>query len=174
MPKRVIYIKNPSDGSSHFRTILGDMIRSLGGTGSPKAAPRERPKAPPVPRQPTTTGGIPDINTYMPGATPGYNPSWFAGTRDTYTPDYGTLPGYGIGPYQTEFTPGWQTPNSLAAQLFIIAQGFDYNTGNPIPRFGEPGWGYSSLLVGGYSEPFGPPPPAGLIVRRRLWYPFQD
>lgn len=179
--RRIIYIKNPSQGS-HFRTIsssggsFNTVLNKIIGksTGDANKEPRPLPGTGPV--QP---GFYANPRGYLPNRTaPG---SWAINNpedEDTDNPwlspyaNSEPLPGYGVGPYEQEFTPPWEEPESLAGQLLIIAQGYDPATGEPSPRFGEPGYHTYNFLSGKHKMPFGNAQPAQILQRRPLWYPF--
>jgi hypothetical protein len=68
-------------------------------------------------------------------ATPTSN--WFVSTPAA--PNYGTLPDYGVGPYQQEWTPFFEPASTLLGALYDIAQGVDPNTGEILAPYGTTG-----------------------------------
>jgi hypothetical protein len=137
MPRRIIYIQNPSSGS-HFRTL----DRSGGGSHyTPRPRAPRAPTAPRTPRAPTTPpvfdNDVGDQNGYLPGYTPPAN--WWIHNAKPTPPNYGSYNGPGVGPYNTQFTPAFEQASTLLGELYDIAQGIDPYTGNTLPPYGTPG-----------------------------------
>jgi hypothetical protein len=152
-------MKNPTYGS-HFRTIGGS-------GGKPPKSPKP-PKNRPTPPPPFTvgTGGQP-----LPTAPR----NWFIHQPEPWTPNFGNLPGYGVGPYEQQFTEWYTPPETLAGQLWaILIIGIDAHNGMPIPIQGQPGY-IGAFEIGFSINPedweFGPPPSAP-TGPGHFWNPF--
>lgn len=126
MPRRIIYIKNPKEGSN-FRTIDAD-----GGGPKPPRPGLPRPpkgKRPSPPKYPLTlTGG----GIYKPPPS-----NWFI--HQPGKPNYGNLPNYGVGPYEQTWTSDFVPPTTIWGDLYLIAMGVDPATGNILHGWGTPG-----------------------------------
>jgi hypothetical protein len=165
--RRIIYIKNPDQGS-HFRTLDGG-----GGTGGGGRQPRA-PRTPGAPRIPHVPGGT--YQNQGNGAIYNRAPSdWAIGTRDTsYPGPAGTLPNRGRPYYELPDIDIWMEPESIWIQMLLIAQGVDPYSGQPIPMRWEPGWvAMNPLNPSGESNsyPYGKPRAGGLPQNRLYWYP---
>lgn len=138
MPKgpltRVIYIKNPTDGGSHFRTVSGKYAPRKG-----KAPKSKRPKHL-GPRTVTLTGGA----RYKTAAS-----NWFIYTPPPSTLNYGVLPNEGTEPYSTQFleTPqGFGGTRPLRTWELILGGTIASIIGFTIPAgaFGTSGMGIAA------------------------------
>ena len=198
--RRVIYIKNPRQGSSHFITIEG----GGGGGGGPRPGPRPPRSGPPTDRNPILdnveewlTGGGDKGDGWkplppgegIPGRPAGsvtltggaiYNmpaSNWYL-YDDEGQPNYGSYEGPGVGPYEQTFSPGWIQPRTLGGQLWtIIVNNRDIYSGQTIPRRGQPG--YSDIFAekfsaypGGYHKELVKQIPRGRPTSNP-WNPFE-
>lgn len=152
MPRRVIYIKNPTRGS-HFRTIEGGKtggasgkVISLGpnlmdpiiewmlrgGSNAPKKKAKKAKGIPYTPGIFIGTGGA----RYK---TAGKN--WFKAPLEP-----GVIP-YGLSDmiehlaalYEQQYTQDFQPALTILGALYDLSQGIDPNTGDIMPAFGTPG-----------------------------------
>ncbi len=135
MPRRIIYLRNPSAGS-HFRTLGGSSGAPRTGTSRTRSS---KPSLPPNTYQ-TSTGA-----RYK--TTPG---NWAINNADPsyihYADlDYGdgihptNLGPFGAGAYQQQWTADFEPASTLLGQLYDIAQGYDPDTGAGLPNMNTPG-----------------------------------
>jgi hypothetical protein len=133
MPRRVIYIRNPREGSN-FRTLDG-------GGSSPRTPRAPKPPKPPKPPAGGGTTSTPGTIELTGGAI--YNTAasqWYISNAAPAPHYFGQLPGYGIQldnttPEFDDFTPA----ETLWGSLYLIAHGIDPYNGDVLAPFGTPG-----------------------------------
>jgi len=152
MPRRIIYIKNPSQGS-HFRNI-GGSSGGGGGSSGGGSTPSQSPTGGnlpqwngtewsnlPAPSQPGTGWNLPTGENY--GGWANFGDPLQAQEEGSSNPyaglDFGTLPGYGIGPYQAPTFEAFIPSETLWGMIYDAVTGVDPYTGDYQPGLGAPG-----------------------------------
>lgn len=109
---------------------LFDILKDLLGKDPKNFIPKPPgPGIPGVPSGPVTLTG---------GAIYGTPDSdWFI--HQPGEPEFGKLPGYGIGPYDQQWTPEYKPPSTLWGDLYLIMNGIEPSTGNVLHGWGTPG-----------------------------------
>lgn len=140
MPRRIIYISNPSEGSN-FRTI------DVGGGGSSKPPKSKKPKAPPLTSGWTLTswgawrspsGAIYANNAWSPTNRPRNNFNQTPYAQTPYSQDY--LDSFGL----LDFEPA----STLLGQLYDVwIRGMDPYRGDIMMPAGTPGTLKSPLMI---------------------------
>lgn len=126
MPRRIIYLRNPSEGS-HFRVLGGSAS-----TRPPRTKRTPKPRALPVPKPEDR-----NPNGYMPGyKTP---TTWFVHHDSPGSPDFGSYDGPGTGPWDQPFTEFEQASTDLGFLYDMLIRGIDPFTGNILPPLGTEG-----------------------------------
>ena len=138
MPGRIVYIRNPKSGS-HFRTMPGKSasqgVPTWNGTrwtNLPKGRKRPTGSAYNLPTG-ENYGGWANFGDPLLETPPMVSNNPYAGM------DFGTLPGYGVGPYQAPTFEDFQPAETLFGQLYDIATGVDPYTGQHQQRLFAPG-----------------------------------
>src|SRR6266545_3208432 len=112
MPRRIIYLRNPSQGS-HFRVLGGS-----GGAGT--SSPKPKKQKPPKPGSAPTPGDTSGVGYSNPGyQTP---TDWFVHHGTPGAPDFGSYDGPGgSGPYDIDFSsPYFEPADKLIWMLYDI------------------------------------------------------
>jgi len=159
--RRIIYIKNPKSGS-HFRNIGGSGGGGGGGSSGSGSTPSQSPTGGnlptssqagvpqwngtewsnlPAPSQPGTGWNLPTGENY--GGWANFGDPLQAQEEGSSNPyaglDFGTLPGYGVGPYQAPTFEAFVPSETLWGMIYDIATGVDPYTGDYQPGYGAPG-----------------------------------
>jgi hypothetical protein len=148
MTRRVIYLRNPSEGSN-FRTINGS--GGGGGTRPPKKTKTKAPKPPSSGWRPGPTPGTwvsPRGTIYK--ATPSNWLTFHDNPGMGYMDDVNSSGGQSTGLYDAfEFgtTLEYEGPNTLVGDLFFILNGVDPERGVALPPYGAPGTLRSPLMI---------------------------